>query len=312
MMKILRRFACGGKGRSEEVKERNIEAKDEVPIYTDVDIRRDYDLKGLIGFPGSFGEVRVAVHIRSGKAYAVKMIKVQKQLPAVTKHEIDIMKRMHHDNVARLIAVYENKKRVYLVMEKYDGGDLFDLVVSKGGKYSNEREAARLVRQILTGLVYMHERRIAHCDVKLSNIMLTSEGDVKIIDFGVSQVVGPHELTSEVGSPSFIAPEVLQGSYNEICDMWSLGCVVFILLFGFNPFNPKAIPALPNKDKICEGILRGFCAEVKPGFGAYFPQKTPVSAEARDFISLLLTLDWHHRLTAKEALQHPWITGISA
>jgi len=311
MFKILRNFACGGKGRPVEAQEHPEQPNGDVEVYHDFDIRKHYDLKGLIGFPGSFGEVRVAVDLRSGKAYAVKMMKVQKHLTSVIKHEIEIMKVLHHDNVAKLIAVYENKKRVYLVMEKYDGGDLFDLVVSKGGKFTNEREAARIVKQILLGLQYMHEKKIAHCDVKLSNIMLTgAENKVKLIDFGVSQFVGNEALCAEVGSPSFIAPEVLQGSYNERCDMWSLGCVVFIMVFGFNPFNPKAIPALPNKDRICENILRGFCPEVKSGFGSFFPQTIQVSADCRDFISSLLTSDWHHRLTAKEALQHRWISGL--
>lgn len=117
-------------------------------------------------------------------------------------------------------------------------------------------------------------------------------------------------LHAEVGSPSFIAPEVLMGSYNEECDMWSLGCVVFIMLFGFNPFNPKAIPALQNKDLICENILKGFSAEVRPGYGAFFPETVPVSEKAKDFISNLLTLDWHHRMTVDEALAHSWITGV--
>jgi len=282
---------------------------DEVPVYRDVDIRQHYNLKGLVGFPGSYGEVRAAVDLRTGKTVAVKMMKVQKHTAGMVKNEIEIMRSLRHANCAQVIAVYESKKMTYIVMEKYDGGDLFDLVVAKGGKITNEVEAAMIIKQILSGLEYLHEKRIAHCDVKLCNIMLNGpEKTVKLIDFGVSQLV-PQEgfLSAEVGSPSFIAPEVLMGSYNESCDMWSLGSVTFILLFGFNPFNPKAIPALPNKDKICEQILKGFHAEVKDGYGAWFPRKVKVSDEARDFVASLLTSDWRHRLTAKEALNHPWI-----
>eukprot|EP00475_Leptophrys_vorax_P024997 TRINITY_DN3478_c0_g2_i1.p1 TRINITY_DN3478_c0_g2~~TRINITY_DN3478_c0_g2_i1.p1 ORF type:complete len:316 (-),score=107.38 TRINITY_DN3478_c0_g2_i1:308-1255(-) len=315
MFKILKNFACkvkASKDNGHDEGDHDVEeVAEEVPIYHDVDIRKHYDLKGLIGFPGSFGEVRVAVDLRSGKAYAVKMMKVHKYISTVIKSEIEIMKMLSHENVASIIAVYENKKKVYIVMEKYDGGDLFDLVVSKGGRFSDEAEAARMVKQILKGLLYLHQKKIAHCDVKLCNIMLTGESRVKLIDFGVSQIVKDGEmLHAEVGSPSFIAPEVLMGSYNEMCDMWSLGCVVFIMLFGFNPFNPKAIPALPNKEKICANILQGFVPEVKQGYGAFFPKSIPVSASARDFITGLLTSDWRHRLSASEALEHPWIADL--
>jgi len=311
MFKVLKNFACKAKISKGEGKERDIQdGVEEVPIYHDVDIRKHYDLKGLIGFPGSFGEVRVAVDLRSGKAYAVKMMKVHKYISTVIKSEIEIMKMLNHENVASIIAVYENKKKVYIVMEKYDGGDLFDLVVSKGGKFTDEAESALMVKQILQGLLYLHKKKIAHCDIKLCNIMLTGESKVKLIDFGVSQIIKEGEmLHAEVGSPSFIAPEVLMGSYNEMCDMWSLGCVVFIMLFGFNPFNPKAIPALPNKEKICANILQGFTSEVKQGYGAFFPKSIPVSSSARDFISSLLTSDWRHRLSASEALEHPWIVN---
>jgi len=314
MFKVLRKFACKGKVGKDANNDADVEQPiEKVPIYRDVDIRKFYDLKGLIGFPGSFGEVRVAVDLKTGKAYAVKMMKVQKYISNVIKSEIEIMKMVKHKNVASIVAVYENKKKVYIVMEKYDGGDLFDLVVSKGGKFQDEAAAAKIVKQILEGLQYLHSRRIAHCDVKLCNIMLTSPMDqkVKLIDFGVSQIVKPGEsLHAEVGSPSFIAPEVLMGSYNEMCDMWSLGCVVFIMLFGFNPFNPKAIPALPNKEKICENIRKGFSPEVKQGYGAFFPKTIAVSESARDFISCLLTSDWRHRLTTAEALKHPWLADL--
>jgi serine/threonine protein kinase len=284
-------------------------------LFESGDIRKEYELRGVIGFPGSFGEVRDAVHIKSGNTVAVKSLKrstASNTLPQTLRNEITIMKMTSgHEFIAAFIAAYESKKRIYIVMEKYDGGDLFDLVVAKGGRFNDEREAVRVVRQILEGIRFLHEKHIAHCDIKLSNILLTDDKkDIKIIDFGVSQIVQEGEmLHAEVGSPSFIAPEVLMGSYNEECDMWSLGCVVFILLFGFNPFNPKAIPALPNKEIICESILKGFSAEVRSGYGAFFPSKIPVSDDAKDFISNLLTLDWRHRMNAQEALSHRWLSA---
>lgn len=240
MFKALKAFVCAGKHDPRELgisfvdreKSREVEegqSECHVPCFHNVDIRRDFELKDLIGFPGSFGEVRLAVHRASGKEYAVKMMKVQKFLVDVIKSECEIMKNLEHPHLASIVSIFENKKRVYLVMEKYNGGDLFDMIVSKGGRLEDEGNAANVTKQILEGLKYMHDRNIAHCDIKLSNIMLTGETekpDVKIIDFGVSQYVSEEGLTAEVGSPSFIAPEVLIGSYNLECDLWSLGVVV--------------------------------------------------------------------------------------
>jgi len=325
MLKLFKKFACNAKHEPCEQNDKSKACADRekqdklfpvanndsnscVQIFKDVDIRRDFDLKGLIGFPGSFGEVRVAVELSSGKGYAVKMMKLHKYTSSVIRSEIAIMKTLRNPNLASMISVYECKKRVYLVMEKYDGGDLYDLVVSQGGRLEHEPLAVAVVKQILLGLQHLHSRHIAHCDIKLCNIMLSSSKQVKIIDFGVSQIVEEGQmLSSEAGSPSFIAPEVLMGSYNEFCDMWSLGCVVFILLLGFNPFNPKAVAALPNKEKICENILKGFCPDSKVGYGAWFPKAIAISDLAKDFISNLLVSDWRHRMSASEALRHPWI-----
>jgi len=315
--RLLKRFSCSSKhddGNKNALPNENDDVGP-APLFHDCDIRKDYQVKGLVGFPGSFGEVRAAISLHTGKTVAVKSMKRHKHTETLIKNEIDIMRSVSHENISKVIAVYENKKMVYIVMEKYDGGDLFDLVVSNGGKFGEEAKAAAIIKQILHGLIYLHSNHIVHCDIKLCNIMLASSphgcsrgGKVKIIDFGVSQRFQENELLSrEVGSPSFIAPEVIMGAYTQACDVWSLGCVVFILLFGFNPFNPKAIPALANKEKICEKVLRGFTPEVRNGGGAWFPKAIPVSAEARDFIAGMLVADWKHRLTAQEALEHPWI-----
>jgi len=327
MIRLLKKFACKGKiihqdaednfqendalcvdVRAQSGGEGKVTHSNCVPYFTDVDVRKRYDLKGLLGYPGSYGEVRVGIDVKSKKAYAVKIMKLQSNSLGSMKAEIEIMKSIRHPHVAAIVSAYENKKMLYIVMEKYDGGDLFDLVVAQGGRLKDERFAARVALQILSGLQYLHSRRIAHCDIKLCNILLTGKSQVKLIDFGASQFVQDNSmLFSEVGSPSFIAPEVLMGAYNELCDMWSVGVVVFILVFGFNPFNPRAVPALAHKEQICENILKGFSPDTKPGYGAYFPDKISVSAEARDFIGCLLVSDWRQRIAADEALRHPWI-----
>jgi len=303
MFALFSKFTCGSAAISQDKLERR--QQECVPCFEGIDIRKDYELKDVLGVPGTFGEVRKAIHRRSGQEFAVKIMKVSHYLEHSVRTECDILRRISHLNVCHAECVYSMKKHVYIVMEKYEGGDLFDVVMSKGGKCT-EDFTKKVIRQVLKGLEYLHQSGIAHCDVKLSNIMF-DHGIVKLIDFGVSQIVSEEGLHAEVGSPSFIAPEVLMGSYTEICDMWSLGVVVFILLFGFNPFNPRALPALQMRARICEAVLRGFTPIVRKGYGAFFPECIPVSEDARDFIAHLLTLDWKTRMTSSEALQHPWL-----
>jgi len=180
-------------------------------------------------------------------------------------------------------------------------------------RFVGERQNARIITQILNGVKHLHDMRLAHCDLKLASIMLTdtsSDPYVKIIDFGEAQYVCEGSfLDSEVGSPSYMAPEVLRQRYNESNDMWSIGVVVFVMLFGFNPFNPKGICGHKYFDVIARNINKGFCPKVKASYGANFPKSIPVSQEAMDFISMLLVFDPSQRLSVDEALAHPWIVS---
>lgn len=309
MLSLLSSFACGSIS-SRERPEDVLVAQHGCVVYKNVEMRKYYDVKDILGVPGTFGEVRTCIDKKTGQALAVKILKRMPCLEDVIHNECEISQRLDHPHCGKTLAIFQCKKKVCLIMPTYEGGDLFDKVVSSGGCLS-EGHSAAIIKPLLEAIVYLHELKIAHCDVKLSNILFTKLGDVKLIDFGVSQFVGGEDgmLHREVGSPSFIAPEVLMGSYNELCDMWSVGIVAFILICGFNPFNPRALPALRFRQKISEAVLKGFTPTEKSGFGAFFPKSKQLSEEARDFISHLLTADWRSRMTAAEALNHPWIQG---
>lgn len=269
-------------------------------------ICRDFNLGRSLNVSQSDGEVVMGVDRKSGVERAVKVLETKQ-----VHSEVDVAVRAKHKNLVSAVAVYEQRKRCYLVMEKCGGGDIFDAVSEN--RFKTEVSIARVIAQVLEGLSYLHEDLgFAHCDVKLCNIMLSdcsSRPTVKLIDFGMAQRLTEKNFTRLLGSPSFLAPEVLAKSYNERSDLWSLGVVTFIMLFGFNPFNPRGRIGPMSTEKIWRSIRTGFCDEVRPGFGAFFPQRKVISCNARAFITTLLCSDPLLRPSASQALQHPWIVA---
>lgn len=272
------------------------------------DIRLYYDIKNMLSNCGTFGTVHLAICKRTKIQYAIKIIDKKKNNNILTytdlKNELDLMKILDHKNIIKCIEVYENRHKNYIIMERCTGGDLFDFVINNNDR---DKYIKCIVKQIVEGLEYLHNLGIAHCDIKLSNILMLSKKnmDIKIIDFGYSQNISNQELLHiMVGTPNFMAPEILFGAYNQQCDIWSLGCVIFILFFGFNPFNPYCCY---TNSQIYSNILKGFNNEVNTGYGAFFPKSKKIDENARNFISNCFIMDYNQRMTAKEALRHPWL-----
>ena len=250
---------------------------------------KNYEVSDKVLGAGAFGMVKKATKRTSGEVRAVKMIdklQLDQQEKISLKYEIDILKNLTHPNIVRLYEVYENKSQIYMVTELCDGCELFD-EISKRETFS-EIEAALVTKQVLQAIAYCHGQNIAHRDLKPENILIDikNRGTIKVIDFGTSHHYDSsnnvmHQL---YGTPYYIAPEVLTGSYTEACDVWSIGVIVFIMLCGRPPFTGN------SEDDILNKVRRGEWV-----FGHDFEK---VSQEGKDFITKLMCKNVERRLTA--------------
>ena len=161
--------------------------------------------------------------------------------------EITILQKLDHPNVLKLFEYFDEDKDIYLVTERCKGGELFDRIVEES--FFSEYDSAKIFRQILQSLNYCHTQGIAHRDIKPENFLFETkakDSDIKIIDFGLSKILASKEegkgkknlerMDTKAGTPSYVSPEVLAGNYGIECDMWSAGCVLYILLCGYPPF----------------------------------------------------------------------------
>ncbi|KAK3239829.1 Calcium-dependent protein kinase 15 [Cymbomonas tetramitiformis] len=219
------------------------------------------------------------------------------------RREISILYHLQgHPNVVQLHGTYEDKHNVHLVMEKCEGGELFDHIV-EAGRYT-EKDAARILRTILKVAAQCHALGVCHRDLKPENFLLSTAGSdaqLKAIDFGLSTFFQPNgTLTEFVGSPYYMAPEVLARNYGPKVDCWSVGVILYILLTGVPPFNANSQ----------EGILRA----VREGdYDLESPPWPKISTGAKHLVRRLLCYDPVKRISAIEALDHPWVreaTGV--
>lgn len=264
-----------------------------------------YDLGEEIG-KGGFSIVYIAVKKGSGEEFAVKCIKkkmVEGDDVKLLRREIQIMKKLNHPNILKLYEVYEDEEQFYLVMELVKGKELFDKIVDRG-MYS-ERDAARIIAQVVSAVQYLHENGIAHRDLKPENLLSAGEEEdeiVKIADFGFSKNFGEdgEQLMTSCGSPGYVAPEILTAeSYDKSVDMWSVGVIIYILLSGYPPFYADTAPALFKK-----------IMDVKYDFDDSVWDD--ISDSAKDLIRHLLVKDPAQRYTAAQCLEHEWVAGAAA
>ena len=266
-------------------------------------LRDTYRIGKKLG-DGAFGSVRKITHRGTGEIRAVKTIH-KKSLRTEDErrtffNEVSVLRSLDHPNILKLYEFYQDDKNYYLITEYCSGGELFDRIISIGS--FTEAMAASYMRQILSVVAYCHERNIVHRDLKPENFLLDSTSDtanLKVIDFGTSQFFTPGQnLRIKFGTPYYIAPEVLKKNYNHNCDVWSAGVNMYILLCGYPPFGG-------NTD---EQILRRVAAG---RFVFPSPEWDYISKEAKDLITKMLTFDYTRRISAREALQHPWLQNAS-
>lgn len=210
------------------------------------DVRVKYHINPKELGHGHYGVVRKCMDRETKEWLAIKSIRKSKVSKIeVLKREIEILKEVQHPHIIRLVDVYEDSKYLHLVTELCTGGELFDRIIAKTqseeGHYS-EHDAASIVRDILDAIAYCHDvKQIVHRDLKPENFLfLTEEEDspIKIIDFGLSRHNDANQgiMQTKVGTPYYVAPEVLRRQYTKSCDIWSIGVITYILLCGYPPF----------------------------------------------------------------------------
>eukprot|EP00276_Gloeochaete_wittrockiana_P005774 CAMPEP_0184662152 /NCGR_PEP_ID=MMETSP0308-20130426/41885_1 /TAXON_ID=38269 /ORGANISM="Gloeochaete witrockiana, Strain SAG 46.84" /LENGTH=444 /DNA_ID=CAMNT_0027103957 /DNA_START=217 /DNA_END=1551 /DNA_ORIENTATION=+ len=266
-------------------------------------IELKYELKQTLG-SGGFSEVKECIERSSGAHFAVKIIlrQVFVQNKKDMLNEIEIMRKVHHPNIAFLKEVIESAANLYIVQELMAGGDLVTRILERGSQ--TEKQAANAVSKVMAAVAYLHDLGIVHRDMKLENCVYTAaddSGTIKIIDFGLSKFEtrtdpGPYRI---VGTPEYMAPEILkQKGYEKPVDMWACGVLTYILLSGCYPFSGE------TTEETFREILRG-----RVEFPS--PEWDHVSKEAKTLITKLLEPDPKHRLSAKQASRDPWLVGLA-
>merc|ERR1719334_1434469 len=287
----------------------------------------DYVVVAPIGEPGQFGiayecylksdsykQRRCAKEINKAKFHHIGN-DARDDILRTMQNEIAILRKVDHPNIVKLFDVYEDRHKLHLVMEFLPGGELFGRICEK--ESFSEKEAVRILKEILEALDHMHDRNILHLDLKPDNILFATKDEdspIKLIDFGMARVV-PRlaKLKDMVGTPNYMAPEVFKGEYSKAADLWSVGVITFCMLFGFPPFYADSSDIQFDEHKQLENkITKGFDPVVKEGFGAWFPADIPVSDDCRNLLSKMLEMDVTKRWTVKECLSSKWVRGFES
>lgn len=253
----------------------------------------DYILGRSLG-KGSFGRVKLAEHLASNLLVAVKILNrkhMQKQnvMMKVTR-EVKILQKFSHPHIIRLFDVIETPSDIFLVLEYGSNGELFDYIVARGSL--PEDEARKYFQQLASAIAYCHAHRITHRDLKPENILLTNDLDIKVADFGLSNVLQDgYFLRTSCGSPNYAAPEVISGRvyHGPEVDIWSCGVILYALLTGSLPFDE------PN--------LSGLFKRIKSG---YYNMPPLLNPDAKQLISKMLLVEPLKRATMQQVLSSPW------
>ncbi|KAJ6814695.1 calcium-dependent protein kinase 20-like isoform X1 [Iris pallida] len=264
------------------------------------DIGARYELGQELG-RGEFGVTYLCTERATGEVYACKSISKKKLRTAVdiedVRREVQIMRSLpQHPNIVTLKDTYEDDSGVHLVMELCEGGELFDRIVARG--HYTERAAATVMKTIVEVVQMCHKHGVMHRDLKPENFLFANKKEtapLKAIDFGLSVFFTPGERFTEiVGSPYYMAPEVLKRNYGPEVDVWSAGVILYILLCGVPPFWAE------TEQGVAQAIIRSVIDFKRDPW----PR---VSENAKDLVKRMLDPDPQRRLTAQEVLDHPWL-----
>jgi calcium-dependent protein kinase len=253
---------------------------------------------------GAYGEVWLGNHKQTQELRAIKIL-LKDGMPReeiedrTVFNEVEILKNLDHPRILKVYEYFEDDLKYYIVIEYCKGGDLFDKI-SKLKKLT-EKQAAIVLKQLLLALNYLHGKKILHRDVKPENLLLCQTDDpeelsVKLIDFGISAL--KRKNLEKAGTIDYMAPEVFKGNYDEKCDIWGAGVVLYAMVSGFLPFSGS------DDEEVQSNILKGkFNIEEGPW--------ATVSKACKDLVKKLLTINPKSRITGEEALNHSWILSFT-
>ena len=260
-----------------------------------VDPETEFDLIELVG-QGNYGRVYKAIHKKTGKIYSAKIAYIEKANEIESfKKEINILSQCNNQYIVHYYGSYIKGHQIWIILEFCDGGSLYELIKILP-RNLNEEEIASLIYMILKGLLFLHENKKIHRDVKSENILLTHEGIAKLADFGVSTQL-MHSFSkkiTKIGTPFYMSPEVImQNKYDYKCDIWSLGITSIEMAEGEPPFSKV------------KGywVLKKIITHPPKGL----KNKEKWSKEFNDFIEKCLIYEPEKRPSAKELLDHPFI-----
>ena len=261
-----------------------------------------YDVIKQLG-KGGYGKVYEVKNKKTGELRACKHLsKLNIKNLDKFRREIEILKKMDHPNIIRIYEVYESERSLYIVMEECKGGEIFDRIIEhiQNKQMYSEKDAAIIFQQVMSCIQYCHNQNICHRDLKPENILYLNAGSeknnrIKIIDFGLSQA--SDRLKTKVGTAYYVSPEILKGNYTQLCDIWSAGVILYILLSGDPPFNGANDSAIYNK-----------IAEMR----YTFPESKwkNVSNDAKDLICHMLVPE-KERFNAEQVLAHKWFQNAN-
>lgn len=252
-----------------------------------------YKLGKTLGI-GAFGKVKLGHHLITGQKVAIKILNKGKikhmEMAEKVRREINILKMCTHPHIIRLYEVIDTPSDIFVIMEYVSGGELFDYIVARGRLPPDE--ARHFFHMILSGVEYCHFKKVVHRDLKPENLLLDADNNIKIADFGLSNVIHDGDfLRTSCGSPNYAAPEVISGNLyagTEV-DVWSCGVILYALLCGTLPFDDESIPNLFKK--------------IKSGM---YSLPSHLSQLSRDLILRMLVVDPMKRITIPEIRAHPW------
>nr|XP_043610799.1 CBL-interacting protein kinase 2-like [Erigeron canadensis] len=261
-----------------------------------------YELGRLLGH-GNFAKVYYGRNLETGVSVAIKVIDKKKVIKAGMmdhiKREISVMKLVKHPNVVELYEVMASKTKIYFILEYVKGGELFDKVAK--GKLK-EDVARNYFQQLIFAVNYCHSRGVYHRDLKLENLLLDEEGNLKVSDFGLSALAETKRqdglLYTSCGTPSYVAPEIIgqKGYDGAKADIWSCGVVLFVLMAGFLPFHDSNLMEMYRK--IASGKFK-------------FPKAFP--NEAKGLVSEILDPNPFTRISIADIMENSWFkTGLES